>query len=174
MYSRSFCTSEAVCEYWLDNSLINEDWMKGTQENREITITPEPKDGKSMYIKGSAVSSEGVHFHCERSREIQSRGSHTRHQRQMWRESFAPLTLCPNIVDIPIMLSAGLVAWPLLWSDPRFRHNEWQGTRNFLLQHNLHSRANRLSGQHLDGRSLNLVRLSSSTEHNLRVEDPEG
>jgi hypothetical protein len=39
--------------------------MNYTQEDREITITPEPKDGKSTYIKGSTVSSEGIHFHCE-------------------------------------------------------------------------------------------------------------
>jgi hypothetical protein len=39
--------------------------MNCKQENREITITSEPEDGKSMDIKGSAVSSEGVHFHCE-------------------------------------------------------------------------------------------------------------
>jgi hypothetical protein len=39
--------------------------MNCKQENREITITPEPEDGKSMYIKDSTVSSEGIHSHYE-------------------------------------------------------------------------------------------------------------
>jgi hypothetical protein len=85
-----------------------------------------------MYIKDSTVSSEGIHSHYEWSREILSRGRHTRHQRQIWRKPSASVTLCPNIVDISIMLSAGLVVWPLLRSDPRFGHNEWQRTRDFL------------------------------------------
>jgi hypothetical protein len=119
------------------------------------------------------VSSEGIHFHCEWNREIRSRGSHTRHQRQMWRDSSAPVTLHPNTVDISIMFSAELVVWPLLRSDPRFPHNAWQRTRDFLLQHSPRSRANRLSGQHRDRGSLDPVSLSSSTEQTHRVENAE-
>jgi hypothetical protein len=148
--------------------------MNWKQENREIIITPEPKDGKSMYIKSFTVSSEGIHFHCEQSRKIRSWGSHTRHQRQKWRESSAPVTLHLNTVDIPIMLSAGLVVWSLLRCDPRFRHNEWQRSCDFLPQHSPRSRVNRFSGQHQNRGLLNPVRLSSSTEQNLRVENHEG
>jgi hypothetical protein len=174
MYSQSFCNSEVLCEYRLDNFLINEDWMNCTQKNREITITPEREDGKSMYIKGSTVSSEGIHSHCEWSRDILSSGSDTRHQRQTWRESFASVTLRPNIVDISIMLSAGLVVWPLLQSDSRFGHNEWQRTRDLMPQHSPRSRTNRFSGQHRNRGSLDPVRCSSSTEQNHRVENHEG
>jgi hypothetical protein len=39
--------------------------MNCKQENQEITITSELDDGKSMYIKGSTVLNEGIHFHYE-------------------------------------------------------------------------------------------------------------
>jgi hypothetical protein len=118
--SKSFCSQKVLCEHRLGNFLINANWMECRQEHREITITPAPKRGQSMHIKGYTVSNEGIHSHYAWNKAIRSWGSHTRRQRQMWQESSAPVTLRPNTVDILIMLSAGPVVWCLTRSDPRF------------------------------------------------------